>query len=162
LIEKLSAAELAGILRDYGDVKKAGILARAMKAALPKTTFALRDLIYDPRDVANVFQSLRIAVNDELGEIERALDAVPDLLADGGKCLCVSFHSLEDRIVKSKFREWTAAAGDPKMPEPNEERGKRKEEFILLKTFRPDEAELAANPRSRSAHLRGVCKISDL
>jgi len=127
LIEKLSAAELAGILRDYGDVKKAGILARAMKAALPKTTFALRDLIYDPRDVANVFQSLRIAVNDELGEIERALDAVPDLLADGGKCLCVSFHSLEDRIVKSKFREWTAAAGDPKMPEPNEERGMRKE-----------------------------------
>ena len=64
LIEQLPESELAKILRDYGDIKKANILAHAMKETKPKTTFELRDLIYTPRDVAPVFQALRIAVND--------------------------------------------------------------------------------------------------
>ena len=152
LINRLSVAALADVLRNYGDVKKAGILARAIKDALPKTTFELRDLIHNPKDVAPVFQALRIAVNDEMGEVERALAAVPEKLKVGGRCLCVTFHSLEDRIVKNTFKQWTVAPGDPRMPvvvaAP----------FALVKPQVPTEMELEHNPRARSAHMRGVIK----
>lgn len=152
LIERMSVADLAQILHDYGDVKKASILARAIKDARPKTTFALRDLIHNPKDIAPVFQALRIAVNDEMGEVERALAAVPDLLVAGGKCVCVTFHSLEDRIVKNIFRTWTTAPGDPRMPVV------AKAPFLPIKSVVPDANELAENPRARSAHMRGVIK----
>lgn len=152
LIMQKSVAELAQILRDYGDVKKAGILARVIKDAQPKTTLGLRDLIHNPKDVAPVFQALRIAVNDEMGELQRALAAVPELLNAGGMCICVSFHSLEDRIVKNTFREWTTPRGDPRMPVVVPA------QFVPIKTAVPTDAELAHNPRARSAHMRGVIK----
>lgn len=152
LIDELSGADLTRILREYGDVKKAGIIANAIKRALPKTTFALRDLIHNPRDVAPVFQALRIAVNDEMGEIERALGVVPEMLRPHGKCLCVTFHSLEDRIVKNTFRAWTTPAGDPRMPVVDAPK------FIALRPQTPTDDELARNPRARSAHLRAVVK----
>lgn len=152
LIGNSSVSEIAKILADYGDVKKAGPIARAIKDTLPQTTFQLRDLIHNPKDVAPVFQALRIAVNDELGQISAVLDAVPNLLNTGGMCLCVTFHSLEDRIVKSKFREWTTPIGDPRFPAAPAP-------FELLKTYRPAEPELESNPRARSAHLRAVSKI---
>ncbi len=153
LIENTSVSDLAEILRMYGDVKKAGILARAIKDARPQTTFALRDLIHNPRDVAPVFQALRIAVNDEMGELERALDAVPNLLRSGGKCICVTFHSLEDRIVKNTFRKWTTALGDPRMPVLAPAL------FELIKATTPSDVELENNSRARSAHMRGVIKV---
>lgn len=152
LIEQISVAELADVLRNYGDVKKANILARAIKDACPQTTFELRDLIHNPKDVAPVFQALRIAVNDEMGELERALVHVPDLLVSGGKCICVTFHSLEDRIVKNTFRTWTTAPGDPRLPVVGTA------PFIQIKTAVPTESELEHNPRARSAHMRGVIK----
>lgn len=152
LIEDLSVSEIADILRNYGDVKKANILARAIKDARPKTTFELRDLIYNPRDIAPVFQALRIAVNDEMGELERALACVPNLLVPDGKCICVTFHSLEDRIVKNTFRTWTTAPGDPRMPTVV------RAPFKLIKTALPTDAELENNSRARSAHMRGVIK----
>ena len=152
LIEQISVAELADVLRNYGDVKKANILARAIKDACPQTTFELRDLIHNPKDVAPVFQALRIAVNDEMGELERALARVPDLLVSGGKCICVTFHSLEDRIVKNIFRTWTTAPGDPRLPVVGTA------PFIQIKTAVPTESELEHNPRARSAHMRGVIK----
>lgn len=152
LIESLSVGELAKILSDYGDVRKAGPIARAIKEKLPKTTFELRDLIHVPSDIAPVFQALRIAVNDELGEIKAALEAVPDLLKPGGKCVCVTFHSLEDRLVKETFRKWTTAVGDPRFPVAEAC-------FKQLKTYRPSEEELSENPRSRSAHLRAVISV---
>lgn len=152
LIDELSGADLTRILREYGDVKKAGIIANAIKRALPKTTFALRDLIHNPRDVAPVFQALRIAVNDEMGEIERALGVVPEMLRPHGKCVCVTFHSLEDRIVKNTFRAWTTPAGDPRMPVVDAPK------FIALRPQTPTDDELARNPRARSAHLRAVVK----
>ncbi len=152
LIETVPVGELANILRNYGDVKKANISARAIKDATPKTTFELRDLIHNPKDVAPVFQALRIAVNDEMGEIERALSVVPDLLVGGGKCVCVTFHSLEDRIVKNTFRSWTVAPGDPRLPTV------ANAPFLAMKTVVPDAAELENNPRARSAHMRGVIK----
>lgn len=155
LIENSSVSEIADILRNYGDVKKANLLARAIKVARPQTTFELRDLIHNPKDVAPVFQALRIAVNDEMGELERALACVPNLLVAGGKCICVTFHSAEDRIVKNTFRAWTTVPGDPRMPvvacAP----------FKLIKTALPTDAELENNSRARSAHMRGVIKNED-
>ena len=152
LIKEKSVDELAKILRDYGDIKKANVLARAIKDNLPETTFELRDLIFNPRDIAPVFQALRIAVNDEFGEIERALSIVPEKLNVGGKCICVTFHSLEDRIVKNTFRTWTTPAGDPRLPT------NRPAPFDMIRVATPTDAELESNPRSRSAHMRGVIK----
>ncbi len=152
LIARVDVDELAKILRDYGDVKKAAILARAIKNAQPRTTMDLRNLIHNPRDVAPVFQAFRIAVNDEMGEVRRALAAVPDLLDAGGKCVCVTFHSLEDRIVKNTFREWTTAPGDPRLP------CVAAAPFAQLATKTPAASELEHNPRARSAHLRAVIK----
>lgn len=152
LIDRLSVTELADILYKYGDVKKSGILAKAIKDKLPQTTFELRDLIYNPNDIAPVFQALRIAVNDEMGELERALSVVPSLLHVGGKCVCVTFHSLEDRIVKNTFRTWTTPLGDPRMPvlQPAP--------FELIRAQTPSDTELENNSRARSAHMRGVIK----
>lgn len=152
LIKEKSVGELAEILRVYGDVKKANVLARAMKDSLPETTFELRDLIHNPKDVASVFQALRIAVNDEMGEVERAMAAVPDMLTAGGKCICVTFHSLEDRIVKNTFRTWTTPRGDPRMPVVEDAL------FKMIKPVVPSQDELVNNPRARSAHMRGVIK----
>jgi 16S rRNA (cytosine1402-N4)-methyltransferase len=159
LIKESSVAELSRILREYGDVKKAGAIARAMKGALPRTTFELRGLIHNPKNMAPVFQALRIAVNDELGEIGSALDSAPELLSKGGICACVTFHSLEDRLVKSKFRDWTTAKGDPRLTGLGACGSEHQAKFELLKTFRPSAAELSSNPRARSAHLRAVRKI---
>ena len=152
LIEQLSIDDLARILREYGDIKKANILAHAIKEAKPKTTFELRDLIYNPRDIAPTFQSLRIAVNDEFGELRRALAAVPKLLKPNGKCLVVTFHSIEDRIVKNIFRDWTTIAGNPRIPVA------AAAPFINIRAVVPDDTELENNPRARSAHMRGVQK----
>ena len=152
LIATSSQSELAGILREYGDVQKANVLARAIIQAQPKTTFALRDLIYNPRDIAPVFQALRIAVNDEMGEIKRALATVPKLLKPNGKCLVVTFHSLEDRIVKQVFHDWTTVAGNPHIPVAE------LAPFRLIRAITPTTGELENNPRARSAHMRGVQK----
>lgn len=153
LIEKLSDSELADILYEYGDIKKSHMLAKILKKELPRTTFELRDLVKKQSDVAPVFQALRIAVNDEMGEIKSALESVHCLLRDGGRCVCVTFHSLEDRIVKNTFRKWTENLGDPHLPtiEPAE--------YKLLRTVLPSDKELAENPRARSAHMRGVEKV---
>ena len=152
LICNTSVDALAKILRDYGDVKKSTVLARAIKDAAPKTTFELKNLIHNPRDIAPVFQALRIAVNDEMGELVRALNAVPDLLNAGGRCICVTFHSTEDRIVKNTFREWTTPVGDPRLPIVTQP------QFSPIKTVVPNDTEITNNPRARSAHMRGVIK----
>ncbi len=152
LIQRLDVDELAKILRDYGDVKKSAGLARVIKDAGPKTTFELKELVRNPRDVAPVFQALRIAVNDEMGQLVRALDAVPNRLVVGGKCICVTFHSIEDRIVKNTFRNWVTPVGDPRLPVVAAAK------FAPIKTAVPTDAEISNNPRARSAHMRGVIK----
>ena len=152
MFNKWSDLEIAKILRDYGDVKPATAIARAIKQNMPRTTFELRDLIHNPRDIAPTFQALRIATNDEMGEIRRALAAVPKLLNVGGRCICVTFHSVEDRIVKTTFRDWTTVNGDPRLPQTTVP------QFSLIKTKTPDNQEITQNPRARSAHMRGVVK----
>ena len=152
MFEIWSVQDLIKILRDYGDVKPAAAIANAIKQTHPQTTFELKQLIHNPNDVAPVFQALRIALNDEMGELKRALVAVPELLNTGGRCVCVTFHSIEDRIVKNTFNEWTKPIGDPHLPILQHPR------FSLLKPQTPSEQEIAANPRARSAHMRGVVK----
>lgn len=153
LIRNLSEEELADILYEYGDIKKSFKLAALLKEKQPKTTFELRDLIKVPGDVAPVFQALRIAVNDEMGQIKDALNSVNALLKSGGRCICVTFHSLEDRIVKNTFRKWTESAGDPRLPVLE------KAEYKALKTKTPSDQEIESNLRARSAHMRGVEKV---
>ena len=153
LIKKLSDNELADILYEYGDIKKSHMMAKILKKELPQTTFQLRDLIKNPNDVAPIFQSLRIAVNDEMGQIKSALSNVHNLLRSGGRCVCVTFHSIEDRIVKNTFRKWTDVAGDPRLPTVNVA------EYKPLRTIVPSDEELAKNPRARSAHMRGVIRV---
>lgn len=152
LIAGASVGELTKILREYGDVAKAGPIAAAMKSSLPQTTFELKELVHNPKDIAPVFQALRIAVNDEMGQLRAALAAVPHLLTTDGICVCVSFHSIEDRIVKNTFREWTTVPGDPRLPQV------AIAPFKLLKTLTPTDTELTNNPRARSAHMRAVIK----
>ena len=152
MFEKWTVGDITKILRDFGDVRPALAIARAIKEKMPQSTFELRDLIHNPRDIAPVFQALRIALNDEMGEITRALVAVPKLLNIGGRCICVTFHSLEDRIVKNTFRDWTAPRGDPRMPNIVQPC------FVAVPTKTPDNREVELNPRARSAHLRGVIK----
>ena len=153
LIKNTTASELADILYEYGDVKKSHMLANILKQRLPQTTFELRDLIKNPHDVAPVFQALRIAVNDEMGQIKQALDSVYKKLRSGGRCVCVTFHSIEDRLVKNAFNQWTNPIGDPRLPNVVNT------EYKKLKTLVPSSAEIENNPRARSAHLRGVEKV---
>ena len=152
MFEQWTVADITKILRNYGDVKPALAIANAIKQKMPATTFELRDLIHNPRDIAPTFQALRIAVNDEMGELQRALASVPNLLNIGGKCICVTFHSLEDRIVKNTFRDWTTVPGDPRMPQT------LRPQFKLMRAQTPSKQELDKNPRARSAHMRGVVK----
>ncbi len=153
LIKNTSVEDLADVLYEYGDIKKSRMLATILKEKQPKTTFELRDLIKNPGDIAPVFQALRIAVNDEMGQIKDALVSVNDLLRPGGRCICVTFHSIEDRIVKNTFRKWTETTGDPRLPVVNVPK------YKLLKTKTPSDGELELNSRARSAHLRGVEKL---
>ena len=152
MFEQWSVADITKILHDFGDIKPAAAIAKAIKSKMPKTTFELKDLVHNPRDIAPAFQALRIALNDEMGELNRALGAVPDLLKIGGRCICVTFHSIEDRIVKNTFREWSNVGGDPRMPVV------AMAPFKLLKTKTPTAQEIMANSRARSAHMRGVVK----
>jgi 16S rRNA (cytosine1402-N4)-methyltransferase len=167
LVNYAPEAELIRIFRDYGEEPAArrvaaeivrtrvsrpflttAELAQAVEAVLPRR---------GPRHPATrVFQALRIAVNDELGTIERALPLLADQVKPGGRFAVITFQSLEDRLVKQFFRQVTQEWVDrPEWPEP-----KRNPNFgfrsITSRPIEPSEQELADNPRSRSAKLRVV------
>ena len=153
LIKSLSETELADVLYEYGDIKKSRLLAKLLKENNPASTFQLRDLIKNPNDVAPVFQALRIAVNDEMGQIKSALEDVHNMLRTDGKCVCVTFHSLEDRIVKNTFRKWSEPLGDPRIPSVSVP------EYKMLRPAVPTKEELNNNSRARSAQMRAVQKL---
>jgi 16S rRNA (cytosine1402-N4)-methyltransferase len=165
LVNTLSAGELARIFRVYGDEPRAAQFAsrivKAREKKLLETTAELAELISEgrrgPRHPATrVFQALRIAVNDEIFSLQRALPAFASVLSPGGRMTVITFHSLEDRIVKHFFRRHsTAEIDDPTWPAPRP----NPEYFFDSLTQRSVTAsseELAANPRSRSARLRVV------
>lgn len=168
LLEKADEAEITRILRDYGEEREArrlaGAIVRRRERVGPiRTTAELADVIVNAmpgksrrekgHPAKRSFQALRIAVNGELDELETFLAKAPGLLADGGRLAIITFHSLEDRLVKQAFRQWekpcTCPPGLPcvcgKKP-----LGKELPRGGIL----PGEAELKANNRSHSARLR--------
>jgi 16S rRNA (cytosine1402-N4)-methyltransferase len=104
------------------------------------------------------FQALRIRVNDELGEIERGLDQASRLLAPGGRLIVVSFHSLEDRIVKRFMGDAAGRAPSPSRHDPRglARRAAPRFRLLTMRPVRPGASEIAANPRARSARLRAL------
>lgn len=160
---------LAGILSRYGEERQARRIARAIIAARPVIrTAQLAAIVSDALGPAaarlpihpatRTFQALRIQVNDELGELERGLEAAARILKPMGRLAVVSFHSLEDRIVKRFFvaRSTSAPRASRHAPE-----GRRAAQFRLLtpRPRLPTDAEIARNPRARSARLRAAERI---
>ncbi len=174
LVNTLPEDELARIIAEFGEERHARRVARAIlraRAEAPITTTArLAEIVRRavPRDPSGIdgatrsFQALRIAVNDELGEVERGLAAAMALLAPGGRLVVVAFHSLEDRIVKRAMAEAAGRAGGASRHDPAALRGRTAPDFILLtpRALRPGEAEIAGNPRARSARLRAIERLA--
>ena len=106
------------------------------------------------RDKARIFQAVRIAVNGELEALERALPALRDALRDGGVLVVIAYHSLEDRMVKNAFREWSRACVCPPELPVCVCRGRPLGETLTRHPVRPYDEEVARNPRARSARLR--------
>jgi 16S rRNA (cytosine1402-N4)-methyltransferase len=169
LVATLSESELADLIRSLGEEHFARRIARAItgerqRRSIRRTTqLAAIVRAAVPRSepgqdtATRTFQALRIAVNDELGELDRGLVAAEQLLAPGGRLAVVSFHSLEDRRVKEFLRRRSAAAPRASRHQP-ERPGLRAPSFKLLshRVLRPSGAEIAQNPRARSARLRAA------
>jgi 16S rRNA (cytosine1402-N4)-methyltransferase len=160
--------EIADVLYRYGEERQSRRVARAIVAARPlETTGQLAHVVRKalgyrpgaPKDPATrSFQAIRIHVNAELDELEAGLSAAEALLKSGGRLAVVSFHSLEDRIVKQFLREASGAvsAGSRHLPAS---RPAFAPTFAQVgKAIRPSEAELARNPRARSATLRSATR----
>ncbi|MBR5472609.1 MAG: 16S rRNA (cytosine(1402)-N(4))-methyltransferase RsmH [Clostridia bacterium] len=172
LVNSLSVDELTKIFRDYGEEKFAYKIANRIVSERQnkkiETTIELADIIAscypaaarrDGNPARKCFQAIRIAVNDELGHLERVLDDAFELLNEGGVLSIITFHSLEDRIVKQKFKEYcTGCTCPPDFPVcvcGKKPRGK----LVFRKPVTAKEEELAVNQRSRSAKLRAIEKI---
>ncbi|MBI4117437.1 MAG: 16S rRNA (cytosine(1402)-N(4))-methyltransferase RsmH [Parcubacteria group bacterium] len=155
IINQWPPEEIEKILREYGEEKFARQISKAVIEARKKksivSTFQLVEVIkkavplwYQHRRISfatKTFQALRIAVNDELGNLEAGLKQMPEVLKKGGRGAVISFHSLEDRIVKNRFKELKKAGIA---------------EIITKKPVRPTGKETAKNSRSRSAKLRVI------
>jgi 16S rRNA (cytosine1402-N4)-methyltransferase len=173
LLRRIDERELARILREYGEEPFARPIARAMKRAVeadePLDTRRLAEIVAAavprkawPRRIhpaTRTFQALRIAVNDELGALAAWLDALPSVLAPGGRGAAISFHSLEDRMVKERFRALAQACTCP--PDLPICACGAKAAFapVTRKPVIASDAEVASNPRARSAKLRVVEKL---
>jgi len=175
LVNGASAEELARIFWEFGGERNARRFARAIvhdrEQRKFETTLQLAELIerLAPRHGAkthpatNVFQALRIEVNDEVRSLNRGLVAGLKILKPGGRFAVITFHSLEDRLVKSFGREWTrdySFSGDVDVPELRVPR-RPELKWIGRKAIKPGASELAENPRSRSAQLRVMEKLEE-
>jgi 16S rRNA (cytosine1402-N4)-methyltransferase len=174
LVRELPERELADTLFQLGEERLSRRIARAIVAARAEapieTTARLAAIVRSvvPPDRSGIdpatrsFQALRIRVNDELGQIERALAQAADLLAPGGRLVVVAFHSLEDRLVKRFMAEVAGRAPAPSRHDPRglaaAMAGDAAPRFRLLtpRPLRPGAAETDANPRARSARLRAI------
>lgn len=154
LIRRLDERELADVIFLYGEERKSRRIARVLKRDQPTTTTELADAVIravgDPRmarrgggihPATRTFQALRIATNRELEELDQLLEALPTVVRPGGRAVVLSFHSLEDRKVKHRFRSEGFSA-------------------LTKKPAVPSDEETAANPRARSAKLRGALLVS--
>lgn len=170
LLETISHSELAAALKDYGEERHAKRVARAILEAdpLPKTTHELATIVRgvvraskDGLDPATrTFQGIRVLVNRELNEIEQWLAQCPDLLTPGGLVAAISFHSLEDRAVKHRFRAATiSCVCPPEFPICNCNTTPTLE-LLNRRPITPSTDEIKRNPRARSSKLRVARKLS--
>ena len=166
-------SEIAAVLFRYGEERQSRRVARAIVAARPLTTttelaqVVRKALGHNPRHkgpgapkdpATRSFQAIRIHVNAELEELEQGLFAAEHLLAGGGRLAVVSFHSLEDRIVKQFLREASGATAAGSRHLPQAAAGAAPTFAHVAKAVRPSDAEIARNPRSRSAILRAATR----
>ncbi len=173
LVNEAEVEELARIFWEYGDEHESRKMARAIerdrKVRPFQTTGQLAELIekISPRrgskahPATKVFQALRIAVNDEIGSLQRGLDVALKLLQPGGRLAVITFHSLEDRVTKEWARKLARdyeMIGEVDIPELRKP-ATPKLKFVHRKAIKPSEAEQKENPRSRSAQLRVFEKI---
>lgn len=166
-MNKLSETELANLIYRFGEEKRSRGVAKAIvearRAAPIERTLQLADIIakvvwakpHEPHPATRTFQALRIAVNDELGELARALEAAERILKPGGRLVVVTFHSLEDRIVKT-FLANRAKASSGSRHMPAAEGAAPSFKLVARGAVEAGEAELAANSRARSAKLRAA------
>lgn len=172
LLDRLDEDGLASILRELGEVPGARGLARRILAARQsgqlQSTRELAEVVYRGAPPALrsrrvhpatlVFQALRMAVNDELGQLGALLDALPRLMAPGGRAVFIAFHSLEDRLVKQRLRGLCTGDG-PRGPFEGGEVREPDFEALTRKAVVATEVEVARNPRARSARLRAVRRV---
>ncbi len=167
--ERLAGAggeELAAVLREHGDVPGAARLARALVAEASRgrlvTTAQLREAVdralggrAHPRRYAQVFQALRIWVNDEAADLEAALQWLPEAMRPGGVVVTLAFHSGEDRRIKQALRGARVMRPSRRLPDiPGERPSEGPWEELTRRVVTPSPAETARNPRARSARLR--------
>jgi 16S rRNA (cytosine1402-N4)-methyltransferase len=165
LLNTIDEVDLSALLRAYADEPRAARLAREIVRRRARRPFETADDLVDairavlgPRsgapDFARIFQAVRIAVNDELAGLERALPLLRDRLAPAGSLAVISYHSGEDRLVKQAFRAWSTACHCP----PRQPRctcaGTALGETVTRKGITASEAEIEGNSRARSARLR--------
>jgi 16S rRNA (cytosine1402-N4)-methyltransferase len=174
IVNTFSEQALAGILYAYGEEERANAVARAIVAARAKgpitRTLELANICSKAvgrfangiHPATRTFQALRIYVNDELGELTRALAAAERMLKPGGRLAVVSFHSLEDRIVKQFLAERSGkiAHASRHMPVAPVKEASASFQLEVKRAVGPSKAELARNPRSRSAKLRSAVRTA--
>jgi len=170
LLQQSEWEELVRILRDYGEERRARAIARAIvrrrEQEPVRTTAQLSRLVQDVmggrerriHPATRTFQALRIAVNDELGQLERFLEPAIRSLKSGGRIAVISFHSLEDRIVKHSLRRLAGRCTCPPDFPVCRCNPQRVVEVLTSSPVRPDEEEIDRNPRARSARLRAALK----
>jgi 16S rRNA (cytosine1402-N4)-methyltransferase len=168
LLADIDVDTLTGILRDLGEERYARRIARAIVQQPPKTTDALSALVRDcvphkgPERIdpaTRTFQALRMAVNDELGQIDALLGSLPHVLADHGLFVALSFHSLEDRPVKKAFVALSRTCTCPRLLPTCCCGQKPTLRLRPGKALRPQQSEMLANPRSRSTRLRAAYRL---
>ncbi|MGZ3478881.1 MAG: 16S rRNA (cytosine(1402)-N(4))-methyltransferase RsmH [Myxococcaceae bacterium] len=170
LIAQLSEPELAAVLRELGEEPFSRPIARALKQDLPSTTMGAVESVKRavPRKAwpsrvhvaTRTFQALRIAVNDEVGELDRVLSALPRLLHVGGRAAVIAFHSLEDRAVKQAFRALEGRCTCPPGLPICVCGAQGTFKVLTRRAVQASEAEVERNPRARSARLRAVERVA--
>jgi 16S rRNA (cytosine1402-N4)-methyltransferase len=165
LLNQDDAGTLETIFREYGDEERARRLAAEILRRRTRSPFMTSDDLVNairaalgprsgPGDFARLFQAVRIAVNDELGGLARALPALRDALNPGGRLSIVSYHSGEDRLVKQTFRDWAKSCVCPPGLPVCACRGRAWGKMEPRRAVRPEPDEVESNPRARSAKLR--------
>jgi 16S rRNA (cytosine1402-N4)-methyltransferase len=164
-LAEASEERLAQVFRDFGEEPRARRLAREIvKRRGTEPLETSDDLVAalavtlgrspSSRDKARIFQAVRIAVNEELEALERGLPAIREAMNEGAVMVVISYHSLEDRVVKNAFREWSRACVCPPELPTCSCRGRPLGETLTRRPVRPGATEIAENPRARSARLR--------